>query len=508
MAKSWKQFIPQSEIEATQEQDKLSVHSKTGEQQNLNQALSALGIKNDELQSLLHERDKLEQTMKGLTQPNKDANTSGRRYDHLIPSFKEKKEAESKWLAFKERQVSKKLREKLLNKVKAKTAFSDAEDQSVKTDNEAPRFSKMKENLDRKKKNEERLRKPKELTNLKLESLKLPDSDELRAKLIAKKKEERPLKPKNLADSKLESLKLPDSDELRAKLIAKKKEEQPLKPKNLADSKLESLKLPDSDALRAKLIEKKKEERYLNAKSLTDLKLAERQLPDSDELKAKLIEKKKEVLDLFNKENRIKALNTLRVAKQKMENVEKNVKRLTDYTDKVKTETKKIEKKLSQVKDFYNKLDSASKQSGMEDLAKNLDKVKEVIGSDKLQALKKVSNEASRLKEKIINPVNESWEKLNEKRKQLLSAKQRFREKMEKQFSAATDSLPNLQEKQDQLQKLLEQKKEAEKLLKKKEEREAEKEQQRKEEKQAEKKREEDREKKREERRLNKKQNN
>ncbi len=473
MAKSWKQFIPQSEIDAAQEQDQLSAQSKTSEQQNLHQALSALGIKNEELQSLLHERDQLEQTMKGLTQSDKNSNPSNRRYDHLIPSFKEKKEAEKKWLAFKERQVSKKLREKLLNKVKAKTAFSDAEDQSVKTDNEAPRFSKMKENLDRKKKNEERLRKPKELTNLKLESLKLPDSDELRAKLIAKKKEEQPLKPKNLTDSKLESLKLPDSDELRAKLIAKKKEE-----------------------------------RYLNAKSLTDLKLAERQLPDSDELKAKLIEKKKEVLDLFNKENRIKALNTLRVAKQKMENVEKNVKRLTDYTDKVKTETKKIEKKLSQVKDFYNKLDSASKQSGMEDLAKNLDKVKEVIGSDKLQALKKVSNEASQLKEKIINPVNESWEKLNEKRKQFLSAKQRFREKMEKQFSAATDSLPNLQEKQDQLQKLLEQKKEAEKLLKKKEEREAEKEQQRKEEKQAEKKREEDRKKKREERRLNKKQNN
>lgn len=486
MAKSWKQFKPQSENEAAQEQDSSVAHSKKGEQQDLNQALNALGIKNDELQSLLHERDKLEETMKGLTQSDKNANTSGRRYDHLIPSLKEKKEAESKWLAFKERQVSKKLKEKLLNKVKAKTAFSDTEKPSVKTDDEAPRFSKMKGNLDQKKKNEERLRKPKALTNLKIESLKLPDSDELRAKLIEKKKEERPLKPGALPDLKLESLKL-----------------------------------PDSDALRAKLIEKKKEERYLNAKSLSNLKLAERQLPDSDELKAKLIEKKKEALDLFNKENRIKALNTLRVAKQKIENVEKNVKRLTDYTEKVKTETKKIEKKLSEVKNFYSKLDSASKQSGMEDLAKNLDKAKEVIGSDKLQALKKVNNEASRLKEKIINPVNESWEKLNEKRKELLAIKARFREKMEKQFSAATNSLPDLQEKQEQLQKLLDQKKEAEKLLKKKEEqkeeqkekqlqekKEEEKAQQRKEEKQAEKKREEEREKRREEKRLNKKQNN
>ena len=151
MAKSWKKFIPQSENEAAQEQDSLAAHSKMGEQQNLHQALNALGIKNEELQSLLHERDKLEETMKGLTQSDKTANASSRRYDHLIPSFKEKKEAEKKWLAFKERQVSKKLREKLLSKVKAKTAFSDAEDQSVKTDNEAPRFSKMKENFDRKK---------------------------------------------------------------------------------------------------------------------------------------------------------------------------------------------------------------------------------------------------------------------------------------------------------------------------------------------------------------------
>ena len=190
-----------------------------------------------------------------------------------------------------------------------------------------------------------------------------------------------------------------------------------------------------------------------------------------------------------------------------------------------------MRKKLSEVKDFYNKLDSASKQSGMEDLTKNLDKVKEVIGSDKLQALKKVNNDAAKLKDKIISPVNESWEKINEKRKQILSIKSRFREKAEKQLAASIGSLPDLQEKQEQLRKIVEQKKELEKLLKKREEqkekqlqqkKEEEKEQQRKEEerkdaekdkqrrdeKKAEKKREEDREKRKEEKRLNKKYNN
>ena len=64
------------------------------------------------------------------------------------------------------------------------------------------------------------------------------------------------------------------------------------------------------------------------------------------------MKRKKEALDLFNKENRIKALNALRVAKQKIENVEKNVKRVGEYTEKVKTETKKIEKKIIGSKGF------------------------------------------------------------------------------------------------------------------------------------------------------------
>lgn len=370
MAKNWKNFLPQTNAETTQDQDSSTLASEMKNGQNLQQALNSLGIKNDELQSLLNERDQLEQTMKGLTQPGNDDDSKSRRYEQYIPSFKEKKEAEKQWQAFRDKQASKKLRERQLNKIKAKTAFSDTDEQTDYSENEASRFSDLNVSADRKKKNEEGLRKP---------------------------------------------------------------------------------------------------------KSLADLKLANLKLPDSDELRKKLIEKKQEGLNLISKEKKIKALQSLRIAQQKIDTIEKTVKRvsdytqktskrLSDYTQKAKTETKKIEKKLNEVKDYYKKLDSLIKQSGSAEAAKSLDKATELIGSDKLQALKNVGEKASALKEKVVNPVNESWEKLNAKKRELLSIKSRFQKKADQLLSSVKQTQTSFDEKREQLKKLLEQKKELEKL--------------------------------------------
>ncbi len=370
MAKNWKNFLPQTNAETTQDQDSSTIASEMNNGQNLQQALNSLGIKNDELQSLLNERDELEQTMKGLTQSGSDDDSKSRRYEQYIPSFKEKKEAEKQWQAFRDKQASKKLRERQLNKIKAKTAFSDTDEQTDYSENEASRFSDLNVSADRKKKNEEGLRKP---------------------------------------------------------------------------------------------------------KSLADLKLANLKLPDSDELRKKLIEKKQEGLNLISKEKKTKALQSLRIAQQKIDTIEKTVKRvsdytqktskrLSDYTQKAKTETKKIEKKLNEVKDYYKKLDSLIKQSGNAEAAKNLDKASELIGSDKLQALKNVGEKASALKEKVVNPINESWEKLNEKKRELLSIKSRFQKKADQLLSSVKETQTSFDEKREQLKKVLDQKKEFEKV--------------------------------------------
>lgn len=353
MAKNWKNFLPPTTPENTQETDNAQNLNSGDNGQNLQQALNALGIKNDDLQSLLHEREQLEQTMKGLTQPGKEDDSNSRRYEQYIPTFKEKKEADKKWQAFRDKQASKKLRERQLNKIKAKTAFSDTDEEKTNSDYEAPRFSEFRETPERKKKNEEDLRKTKAKNELKTSSLKIPDPDTI---------------------------------------------------------------------------------------------------------KQKLTEKKKEFIEQVNKENRIKALQTLKLARQKLDKAEKTIDRINAYSEKTKNVTRTIEKKLNEAKDFYNKLDQISKKTGNDELTKTFEKANELIGADKLQSLKKVTDKAEQLKQKIINPVNDSWEKINDKRRELLSIKSRFQKKTEELLSLVKSN-DDLDEKREQLKKLLNQKK-------------------------------------------------
>lgn len=357
MAKNWKNFLPPTTSETTQATDDGQNLNSGDNGQNLQQALNALGIKNDDLQSLLHEREQLEQTMKGLTQPGKEDDSNSRRYEQYIPSFKEKKEADKKWQAFRDKQASKKLRERQLNKIKAKTAFSDTDEKNTNSDYEAPRFSEPQDLPERKKKNEEDLRKTKPQHGLKPPSLKVPDPEII---------------------------------------------------------------------------------------------------------KQKLTEKKKEFIDQLNKENRIKALQTLKLAKQKLDKAEKTIDRIKEYSKKTKTVTRIIEKKLNEAKDFYAKLDQISKKTGNDELTKTFEKANDLIGADKLQSIKKTSEKAEQLKEKIINPVNDSWEKINDKRRELLSIKSRFRKKTEELLSLNRNS-NDLDEKREQLKKLLDLKKDFDK---------------------------------------------
>ncbi|MDI9340390.1 MAG: hypothetical protein QM534_07450 [Sediminibacterium sp.] len=353
MAKNWKNFLPPTTPENTQETDNAQNLNSGDNGQNLQQALNALGIKNNDLQSLLHEREQLEQTMKGLTQPGKEDDSNSKRYEQYIPSFKEKKEADKKWQAFRDKQASKKLRERQLNKIKAKTAFSDTDEEKTNSDYEAPRFSEFREVPERKKKNEEDLRKTKVKHGLQPPSLKIADPEVI---------------------------------------------------------------------------------------------------------KQKLTEKKKEFIEQINKENRIKALQTLKLARQKLDKAEKTIDRINAYSEKTKTVTRSIEKKLNEAKDFYNKLDQISKKTGNDELTKTFEKANELIGADKLQSIKKVTDKAEQLKHKIINPVNDSWEKINDKRRELLSIKSRFQKKTEELLSLVKSN-DDLDEKREQLKKLLNQKK-------------------------------------------------
>lgn len=399
MAKNWKKFIPPSVGDVTQEQPE-SLNRNLDGNGDLHQQLNALGLDNAEWKALMQEREQLEQTMKGLTQADKEANATNKRYDQLIPSFKEKKEAEKKWLMSRADLYEKRRQQKLLDKIKAKTTFSEAKKQIAKTDDEAPR------------------------------SLKFKDSEELKNK---------------------------DGDRLR-------------NPKALPDLKLAELKLPDSDTIKAKWLARKKEERLMNAKSKHKIKDAEAKLDNAEDLKSKIIEKKKELNDLFNKDNRSKAIEALKVAKRKLENAKDTVKRVNEYTSKAKEETKKIEKKLSEVGNFYKKLDEAAKKSNNPELSKELEKINERIGSDKLQDLKKLRNKSEELKNKIVNPINDEWEKLNNKRRELVSKKEKFVKKAKEFLSADLSSLPDLQERADKLKKLLEARREEEKSRKKEEE--------------------------------------
>jgi hypothetical protein len=401
MAKNWKKFIPQSNQDITQEQSE-SLNRNSEEDDNLYQRLEGLGLDNAEWKTLMQEREQLEQTLKGLSQADKAANDTSKRYDQLIPSFKEKKETEKKWLANRANLLEKKQQEKLLDKIKAKTTFSEAKKMprlgTAKTDDEAPR------------------------------PLKFKDSQELKNK---------------------------DEDRLR-------------KPKSIPDLKLAELKLPDSDAVKAKWLEKKKEAQLLNAKSKHVQKSLEAKLGEKEATALRMIEKKKEQKDLFNKENRLKALSVIRQAKQKLENAKDAIKRVDEYTSKAKEETKKVEKKLSEVGDFYKKLDDAVKKANNPELSgalekMNLDSNREQFGSDKLQELNKLKRESEQIKQKIVNPVNKEWEKLNDKRKEIVSRKEQYVKKTQEFLSAGLSNLPDLQKRLEKQKQMLELKREEEK---------------------------------------------